>query len=239
MEKKNRINLKGIVRYVYKRMGDALIDYDMINHNDRILIGVSGGKASVSLLELFLMRKKRLPFKFEIVACFIRTSCISVDSDRLINFFRTREIEYIVKEVKDGSCDRLFWCDRKRRKVIFDLAQNNNCNKIALGYTLDDTVENILIDLFLKGEVNFFLPNIYIKELKMNVIRPLCYIDRKDMEVFYHKMGLPDFNYKGSYRLDESHIIVKEMINNVEDKCSFVKKNLIRALKRVKKDYLF
>ncbi|MDP2922451.1 MAG: ATP-binding protein [Candidatus Omnitrophota bacterium] len=73
-----KIELKGIIRYVYKTMGKAIADCNMLSEGDRILIGVSGGIDSLSLLKLFQMRRERIPIDFEIMACFVDTNFIKV-----------------------------------------------------------------------------------------------------------------------------------------------------------------
>ncbi|RLA92655.1 MAG: tRNA 2-thiocytidine(32) synthetase TtcA, partial [Deltaproteobacteria bacterium] len=136
---KDKLPLRGIVKYVYKKMGAAILDYNMLSEGDRILVGVSGGKDSLSLLKLFLMRKRRVPIEFSFIACFIESEFIDVDKDTVFSYCQDNGIPFVTATLcideKEMNC---FWCSWNRRKLLFELASEHNCNKVALGHNLDD-----------------------------------------------------------------------------------------------------
>jgi tRNA(Ile)-lysidine synthase TilS/MesJ len=78
-----KIKLRGIVKHVYKQMGKAIFDYRMLKAHDKVMVAVSGGKDSLSLLRLLLIRQARIPIPFEIMACFVDTSFIKIDREKM------------------------------------------------------------------------------------------------------------------------------------------------------------
>ena len=234
-----KVNLKGIVKYCYKAMGKAIADYHMLNDGDRILVAVSGGKDSLSLLKLFQMRKVHIPIDFDIVACFVDTSFIHVDRDALVDYFKSCEVEGTVKDLMlDEDSMNCFWCSWNRRKLLFETAREFGCNKIALGHNMDDIIETILMNLFFRGEISTSPPALDLFKGEIKVIRPLCYIQKKEILKFVEEFSFPDTHYDCSYGKDSSREYVKKLIVDLEKECPFVKKNIFRSLGRVKEGYL-
>jgi tRNA 2-thiocytidine biosynthesis protein TtcA len=236
---KEKIHLNGVVKYVYKQMGKAILDYKMLEDKDRILVGVSGGIDSLALLKLFQVRRKKIPINFDLVVCFIDTNFIKVDKDVLINYLQSCGVEYVVKELRVDENDiNCFWCSWNRRKLLFETAREYKCNKVALGHNLDDTVETVLLNLFYIGEISTMKPNVDLFGGDVKIIRPLCYVDKKHIAEFASKFSFPDTQYECRYGKDSRRQFVKKLIREAEKDCSFVKKNIFRALKKVKQDYL-
>lgn len=234
-----RVELVGITRHVYKTMGHAMADYGMLKDKDRVLIAVSGGLDSLSLLKLFVMRKARIPIDFEIVACFIDTNFIKVDKNILIDYFKANGIEYTVKGMtipKDEiSC---FWCSWSRRKLLFETAREYKCNKLALGHNLDDINETTLMNMFFNGEITTMPPKVELFNGALTVIRPLCYIEKSKVEEFSSQFDFPQTQYQCPYGQESQRQAVKEIIEQLHKKHPFIKTNIFRSLKRIRKDYL-
>ena len=234
-----RVELVGIARYVYKTMGRAICDYGMLKDKDRVLIAVSGGLDSLSLLKLFVMRKARIPIDFEIVACFVDANFTKVDKNILIKYFDANAIKYVTKEMtipkEEISC---FWCSWNRRKALFETAREYKCNKLALGHNLDDINETTLMNMFFNGEITTMPPKVELFEGALTVIRPLCYIEKSKIEEFSRQFDFPDTQYKCPYGQESQRHAIKEIIEKLHEKYPFVKKNLFCSLKRIRKDYL-
>lgn len=237
--KKERIPLKGRVRIVYKQMGKAIADYDMLADGDKILIGVSGGVDSLMLLKLFQMRQSKIPIKFDIIACFIDTNFINIKKRALFDYFKSCNVDYVVKKlVIDKDDINCFWCSWNRRKLLFKTARKHHCNKIALGHNLDDTAETMLLNLFHLGEISTMSPKVSLFNGEITVIRPLCYLYKRMIDGAAEDFSFPPTQYQCRYGKDSRRQWVKDIITKVEEEIPFVKKNIVRSLKRIKEDYL-
>ena len=236
---KDAVRMRGIIRYVYKKMGKAILEYGMLSPGDKILIGVSGGVDSLSLLKLFMMRKQRVPVQFDFIACFVSSNFIKVDEDILLEYFRNNRIPFVRKQLLlDDSDMNCFWCSWNRRKVLFEAATEYGCNKIALGHHLDDIAATILMNLFFFGEVSAMKPKINLFEGRLSVIRPLCYVGKEDIHTFASKLNLPFTSYECMYGKDSRRALIKSVIQAVEKNCPHVKKNIFAALQNIRKEYL-
>jgi tRNA 2-thiocytidine biosynthesis protein TtcA len=234
-----KIELKGIIRHVYKTMGRAAADFGMVKDGDRVLIAVSGGLDSLLLLKLFKERKARIPIDFEIAACFVDTNFIKIDKKALKSYVESLGIEYIEKELtikkEEINC---FWCSWSRRKILFETARDGNFNKVALGHNLDDIAETTLINLFFNGEISTMKPKVELFGGRLTVIRPLCYLEKKKITEAAAGFSFPDTQYDCPYGKRSERRAVKEIIEKLETAHPDIKKNIFGALGRIRKDYL-
>jgi tRNA 2-thiocytidine biosynthesis protein TtcA len=234
-----KVQLSGITRHVYKTMGRAIADYGMLSDRDRVLVAVSGGIDSLSLLKLFMMRKVRIPIDFEIVACFVDTNFIKIEKDRLINYFNANGIKYAIKEVSIAEESvNCFWCSWNRRKALFETARECKCNKLALGHNLDGINETILMNMFFNGEITTMTPKVELFTGTLTIIRPLCYLEKTKITEFFKQFDFPDTQYKCAYGEDSKRRVAREIIKSLYEKHPFVKKNIFCSLKRIRKNYL-
>ena len=237
--KKTEIPLRGVIKYVYKTMGKSILEYNMLEDNDKILVGISGGADSLSLLKLFTMRKRRIPIKLDFIACLIVTEFIKVNVNTVAQFCKENNIPFMTKKLSLGNNNiNCFWCSWNRRKVLFETAKECGCNKIALGHNLDDITETILMNMFFFGEISSMKPKISLFNGKLTIIRPLAYIDKATIYNFARKANIPFTDYKCLYGKDSRRELVKGIIKTAEESCPYTKKNIFNALKKIKKDYL-
>lgn len=237
--KEKKIKMKGVVKQVYKEVGKAISDYNMLQENDRVLIAVSGGVDSLSLVELFQMRKRRVPVKFDFFLCSVLTDFIKIDRGRLENYFKEKKVDYVIKKLSLDENDLdCFWCSWSRRKVFFETARELGCNKLALGHNLDDIAETVLMNLCFTGEISTMKPKLDLFNGELTIIRPLCYTEKKELLEFAFKLALPVTDYKCLYGKDSKRRLIRNLINKIEEDCPYVKKNIFNSLKRIKQDYL-
>lgn len=169
----------------------AVIEFDMIQKDDRILIGLSGGKDSMFMTACLAQIKKHVPFSFELFA-FTVDPGFSDDFpiDKLQNFCQTFKIEHytekvpIVEMIKDKKYSPCFTCAYFRRAATNRMAQQLNCNKIALAHHNDDAVETFFMNIVTSGQLRTFLPVTYLSKTNLHVIRPLLYY--KEQEIKQH-----------------------------------------------------
>lgn len=227
-------------------MGKAIHQYGMIQDGDRILVGVSGGKDSLTLLTLLSERAKRVPIHYEILAVHVDLGFHPNGSDLLTEFFEAKKMPYHIEftriaELATGPDNRenpCFLCSWERRKRIFYLAQKFGCNKIAFGHHKDDIIETLLLNIFYSAEISTMLPLQTLFKGKMTLIRPLALIEEKKIERFVKEKGFPYFPCGCPASGQSKRKRVKELIRELEQENRLVKGNIFRSLSNIKMDYL-
>jgi len=227
-------------------MGKAIHRYGLIQDGDRIIVGVSGGKDSLTLLHLLQERRKRVPIDYELVPVHIDLGFDSERAEILKNFFEAQGLSYHIEftdigkranspENRENPC---FLCSWERRKRIFHLAHRLQCNKIALGHHKDDIIETLLLNIFYSAEISTMLPVQTLFKGKITLIRPLALIEEKKIERFAREMGLP-FGPSGCPSSGKTkRKEVKELIEALGRKNRRVKGNIFRSLSNIKLDYM-
>ena len=230
--------------YISTRIGKAIADYRIIEDGDRILVAVSGGKDSLTMLRLLNERKKWAPVKYELIAMHVETDfrcggCVHTKA--LKAFFKKEGVKYRFARIKvrdkDGkvSC---FWCSWNRRKSLFMAADRLKCNKVALGHHKDDIVETLLLNLFYHGEFSAMNPRQELFGGKVTIIRPLCYVEEKNLKRFARESGFPSQVCRCPNSRDSKRRMMKEFVRKVERGCGHTKTNIFRSIARVKRDYI-
>lgn len=166
----------------------AIRTYGLVDNGDRILIGLSGGKDSLALVELLGRRSKVFRPKFDVVVAHIRMTNIpyQTDLDYLRNCADAYGLPFVVRETSfDPSTDHrkspCFLCSWMRRKALFDIAKEEGCNKIALGHHQDDILETLLMNLTHQGAFGSMPPRLKMDKFDMTLIRPLCLVEEKEL----------------------------------------------------------
>jgi tRNA 2-thiocytidine biosynthesis protein TtcA len=226
-------------------MGKAIHRYGLIQEEDRILVGVSGGKDSLSLLHLLHERCKRVPVHYELFPVYIDLGFDSSRAEIMKKYFEPRGLPYHIEftdigrransaENRENPC---FLCSWERRKRLFHLAHRFKCNKIALGHHKDDIIETLLLNIFYSAEISTMLPLQSLFKGKVTLIRPLALLEEKKIERFAREMGLP-FGPSGCPNSGKTkRKVVKDLIETLSKKDRRVKGNIFRALSNIKSDY--
>ncbi len=227
-------------------MGKAIHRFGLIEDGDRILVGVSGGKDSLTLLHLLNERRKRVPIRYELIPVHIDLGFNSGRTEILKDFFESRGLSYHIEftdigkranssENRENPC---FLCSWERRKRLFYLAQHLKCNKIALGHHKDDIIETLLLNIFYSAEISTMLPLQALFKGKITLVRPLALIEEKKIERFAREMRLPfgtgGCPVSGKTKRKE----VKELIETLEKKNRKIRGNIFRSLSNIKMEYL-
>ena len=188
---------------VTRLFNEALKRYQLITDGDRILVGLSGGKDSMALLELLARRARIFVPRFEVEAAFVRMTDIPYQSDEdyLRAFAASLGVSLHVVETSsldatesgEGADAGLpsggeqkkpvcFQCSWQRRKKLFETAKELGCNKIALGHHRDDLMQTALMNLTFQGQFSTMRPMMAMDRFPMTLIRPLCLIREREME---------------------------------------------------------
>ena len=172
-----------IMRRLEQRFNKGVVKYRLIEDGDKILIGLSGGKDSLALLELLARRSRILKPKFTVIAVHVGMTNIPYQSDLeyLKGYSEDLGVPFVHYETFfDPSTDTrkspCFLCSWNRRKALFTVAKEQGCNKIALGHHMDDILETLLMNITFQGAFSTMPP-----KLVMPIIRPMCLVHEADL----------------------------------------------------------
>ncbi len=236
--------------YAYKvlkrNIGKALHRYDMISDGDRILVGLSGGKDSFTLMWMLNERLERIPINYELFAVYIDPGFEESFSEPLAEYWNRTGLELKIEhtdygilahssENRENPC---FLCSWLRRKRLFEIADELGCNKLALGHNKDDIIETLFMNICYAGEISTMLPSQSFFQERFTLIRPLAFVDEDAIRRFAKEKGCPDFiNPCPSAKVSKRQEI-KRLLQQLYRSNKKVKGNIFRAMSHVKTDYL-
>jgi tRNA 2-thiocytidine biosynthesis protein TtcA len=180
--------------------GRAIHDFGLIQEGDRILVGVSGGKDSYTLLHILQELQRSAPIHFSLVACNLDQGHPGFPAARLEEYLRSTGAEVrmlredtfsIVKRLVPEGKTTCSVCSRLRRGILYKTAQELGCSKIALGHHRDDLIESLLMSMLFTGKIRSMPPRLLSDDGKNVVIRPLCYAAESDIAAFAEAMRFP------------------------------------------------
>ena len=172
-------------------MRKGITKYKMIKDGDKIAVGVSGGKDSVTLLKLLAEYKKFAPEKFDLIAILVDLNFENQKTDYtpLINlceqlgvelFIQKTDIGEIVFQVRKES-NPCALCSKMRKGALYSLAKEQGCNKVALGHHSNDLTDTLLLSMFYEGRLSTFAPKSYLDRTDLTLIRPMIMIEEVDI----------------------------------------------------------
>ena len=237
-----------IEKRIHRRVGEALKRFSLIEEGDKVLIGVSGGKDSTSLVKILSEKQKYFPFRFEILAAHVVTDLFAKDEAlerRVDELFETLSVQWTRKYVSvtgrdEGKKISCFYCAMQRRTAMVRLAQETGCNKIAYGHHLDDIVETLLMNMFYKAEISTMPVKLELDNHALTIIRPFCLTKESEIRRYASRMGLTSIDGPPCpYGVDGRRARVKALIKSLSSEYSEIRNNLFASLGRVKNGYLY
>jgi tRNA 2-thiocytidine biosynthesis protein TtcA len=190
----------GLYRRIKKQTGQAVGDFNLIEAGDRIAVGVSGGKDSYSLLHIMESLRRRSPVKYELVAVNVDSGFPGYRKHVIEEHLQEHGFTYrmeptdcyrIIEEKRRPGSSYCSFCARLRRGVLYTVAEELGCNKIALGHHLDDFIETLLLNQFYVGTLAAMSPKLLADNGRQTVIRPFVYVEEKDIIAFTRANGFP------------------------------------------------
>lgn len=227
-------------------MGQALHRYQMISDGDRIVVGVSGGADSLTLMSMLMERLARIPIRYELFAVYIDPGFEGSFAEPLeiycekVGFpLRVEYTDYgVLGHSSDNRENPCFLCSRLRRKRLFEIADELDCNKLALGHNKDDLIETLFMNICYAGEISTMLPVQTFFQQKFALIRPLAYTDEDLIRRFARDQRFPDFinpcPTAATSKRREIKLILKQLYRSNKK----IKGNIFRSMSHVKLEYL-
>jgi len=219
--KKLQANLRGLV-------GKAIADYRMIAEGDHVMVCLSGGKDSYTLLDIMLSLQRSAPLQFQITAVNLDQKQPAFPADVLPRYLDALNVPYriieqntysVVKRVIPDGKTLCGLCSRLRRGALYRFAAENGITKIALGHHRDDIVETLFLNMFFGGRLKAMPPKLLSEDRRHIVIRPLCYVPERSIARYAAARAFPIIpcNLCGS-QANLQRVQVKRMLEDWEQK---------------------
>lgn len=183
-----------------RNVGNAIVDFNMIEDGDRVMVCLSGGKDSYGMLDILMHLRDSAPVKFELVAVNLDQKQPGFPEHVLPEYLDGLGVPYyilerdtysVVKSVIPEGKTTCGLCSRLRRGTLYGFAQEIGASKIALGHHRDDIVETLFLNLFFAGKLKAMPPKLLSDDRQNVVIRPLAYCKEKDLARYAEAMGFP------------------------------------------------
>lgn len=234
------------LKEIRRLTGRAIHASNMLEAGDRVLVAVSGGKDSLSLLWLLRERLGRIPIDYELTAVHVDPGFGADSASRMEDFFEEHGFVHRVvrgdfgprahgTENLENPC---FLCSRMRRKALFEAARDLDCSKIAFGHHKDDVIETLLINLFYGGSISTMVPVQRFFNGKITAIRPLYLVGEELLDRFSRYMGWSGIELGCPSAGMTKRAEIKEMLARLYRKNPKIRGNIFHAVHNVRKDYL-
>ena len=246
MKSSSEIESRRLEKRLKERFVKAMATYHLIEDDDRILVGLSGGKDSLLLTELLANRAKIDHPRFSVEALHVRMENIQYETDTsyLQQFcdeqgvklhLRTTRFEIGEETVNDARDARrqkqpCFLCSWMRRKEMFNLAQELGCNKIALGHHQDDMLHTALMNLTFQGRFDTMPARLRMRKMPLTIIRPLCLIEEADIKAYAEMKGYQKQKKICPYETNSHRTDIKRLYDEIEQINPEARYSIWRAL---------
>lgn len=230
---------------INKRFLKGITDYGLISDGDKILVGLSGGKDSMALLELLAMRSRIFKPRFTVMAVHVEMSNIEYKSDTtyLREFAESLGVEFVTYTTSfDPTTDTrkspCFLCSWNRRKALFTVAKEYGCNKIALGHHNDDILETLLMNMTFQGAISTMPPRLVMRKFDMTIIRPMCLIHESDLVEMARIRGYRKQIKNCPYEKDSHRSNMKEVLRRLQEMNPEARYSLWNSMSNIQEDML-
>jgi tRNA 2-thiocytidine biosynthesis protein TtcA len=236
----------GNFKALNRAVGKALHRYGMLADGDRVLIGVSGGMDSLTLMWTLQERQRRVPIAYEIFPVYIDPGFAGGFNDPLAGFCASQGLSLRVEltdfglrghspENRENPC---FLCSRLRRRRLFEIADEMGCNKLALGHNKDDIIETFFLNICYAGEISTMKPLQPFFGGRFEVIRPLAFAEGDLIRRFARSREFPVFENTCPSARTSRRGEIKGLLEHLYRSNRKIKGNIFRAMHHVRSEYL-
>lgn len=225
--------------HIRRLFGHTCKRFGLLTDGDRVLVGLSGGKDSLALLQLLAERSRVWVPRFTVEACYVRMQNIPYQSDEawLRDFCEGLGVPLNVATTAfDPTTDHrhtpCFLCSWQRRKQLFETAKRLGCNKIALGHHLDDVMQTAILNLTYQGSFGSMLPALKMDKFEMTIIRPLCRIRERELQVWAEAHGYLKQPHTCPYEHDSRRTDARRIIKELEAMNPELADSFVHALEK-------
>ena len=235
------IQSKGYDKVLWNLIGKAMHKFNMIEDGDKIAVGVSGGKDSLVTLNAFVRVKKIAKINFEIIPIHIHPKQDSADCTEIKEYCKKLGLD--LKIVETNLDDMLFGaskeknpcflCGRIRRGILYRIMKEEGINKLALGHHKDDIIETFLMNILYQGNRNIMKPSYISEEYGVKVIRPLAFVEEKNIISYARKLALPIMKSKCPYETseDSKRLKIKNLIKDLSLENEDIRSVILNSIK--------
>ena len=199
-QQKQRLAFNKLQKRLRRHIGQAIVDYQMIEEGDKVMVCLSGGKDSYGMLDILLNLQKTAPVKFELVAVNMDQKQPGFPEEVLPNYLESLGVPYyiverdtysVVKEVVPEGKTTCGLCSRLRRGTLYGFAEEIGASKIALGHHKDDIVETLFLNMFYGGRLKAMPPKLLADDQRNIIIRPMAYCRESDLAAYAEHKQFP------------------------------------------------
>lgn len=234
-----------LFKKICRKVGTIIRDHSMIPEGDHVLVGLSGGKDSMILLEALAERKNAVPFEFNLIAAHVEATGIGykIDREQLSLFCKNLDVPLYYRTVepdleKDPSKNACFVCSWHRRKALFELTRELNCNKLALGHHRNDAVETLLMNMIYHGSISSLPYSLKMFDGRIHLIRPLMDLDERILDEYAGSNILVELEKSCPHEDRTRRENIARLLRQVEDLHGKGPFNIFKSMDKIFEEYL-
>jgi tRNA 2-thiocytidine biosynthesis protein TtcA len=227
-------------KQILRKTGEAIGRFKMIRDGDRVAVGLSGGKDSVTLLEMLLLLQKRAPVAFSVCAFTVEQGKFLAPIEPFGAYLRERGVDWayvtdkpslrLIEEQPGHGCDL---CSRFRRRAVYEIARGLGANVIAFGHTADDFCESFLRNALFTGRISSLPPVAWSSKREFRLIRPLVFVTEKLTGEYAQSLKAPVIPCGCSQKTGTVRRGLRDWLSELEQEHPYIKETLLTAMSRI------
>lgn len=236
--------MQNIAKRISRKIDKSILRFKLIEPGDKILLAISGGKDSLTMAYNLIQKMGKFPIPYSLEAVHISPDFPNgCENKAFLDLMKQWGLPCPVVQVpvkarlKPGKKMNCYWCSTQRRMELMKVAQERDCNKIALGHHMDDILETFLMNMAYKGELSTMIPAMKYDRYPFTVIRPLAYVQEQEIIEFSKEMDFARISCRCNFDTRSRRHPARDAIKALSDEPS-VRDTMFKALGNVQSRYL-